>query len=462
MSEPARKSRPRRLARHFRWQDLFATAPEPVFLLDRRRRLLYVNPAWENLTGVPAAEAATLVARRPRPSSPGDAWADVLQHALTPPAEALEGAPARVRRLLPGPQGRQWWDVDFLPLRREGGGFFLLGRIRVLPAAAGAAAAAPLPERLANLRQQAAQRSSLQAWATSEVPAVRRLVAQARLAAGVAAPVLFVGEAGAGKQALARAVHAQGPGREQAFTALDGRRLPPAFVAAALFAQEGPGRSGPLETIYLKNPEDLPRDVQLRLCDWLAEAAERPDRPRLMAGSCLSLAQAVRSGRLLEELACVLGTLVLEVPPLRERLADLPALVERLLSRANAEAEVRVTGLLPDAWEVVRAYPWPGNVAELYGALRVAQGRCQGERIAAADLPAAVRQAVRLGQDAGSPPEKPLPLDHLLEQAERRLIELALRRAGGNKTVAAQALGVWRPRLLRRMKALDIPDTEPV
>jgi hypothetical protein len=461
MSEPAPEPRPRRLARHFRWQALFATAPEAAFLLDRRCRLLYVNPAWEKLTGVSAAEAAALVARRPRPSAPGDAWPDVLQHALTPPAEALEGASARVRRLLPGLESRQWWEVDFLPLRREGGGFFLLGRIRVLPAAAGATPRTPLPERLANLRQQAVERCTLATWASSEVSAVRRLMAQARLAAAVSVPVLLVGEAGVGKQALARAIHAKGPAREQAFAALDCRRLPPAFVAAVLFPEEGPGRLGPLGTVYLKDPEWLPRDMQLRLCEWLAEAAEHPGRPRLMAGSRCGLAQAVRSGRLLEDLACVLGTLVLEVPPLRERPADLPALVEQLLARANAEAAVRATGLLPDAWEVVRAYSWPGNVAELYAALRLAQGRCQGERIAATDLPAAMRQAVRLAQIQGGPPEKPLPLDHLLEQAERRLIELALRRAGGNMTKAAQALGIWRPRLLRRIKALKIADTGP-
>jgi transcriptional regulator with PAS, ATPase and Fis domain len=461
MSESVPEPRPRRLARHFRWQALFASAPEPLFLLDRRRRLLYVNPAWEKLTGVSAAEAAALVARRPRPSAPGDAWPEVLQHALTPPAEALEGAPAQVRRLLPGVEGRQWWEVAFLPLRREGGGFFLLGRIRVLPASPAAASRAPLPEGLANLRQQAVGRYTLAAWEASEAPAVRRLVAQARLAAGVSVPVLLVGEAGVGKQALARAIHAQGPAREQAFAALDCRRLPPAFVAAVLFAEEGPGRSGPLGAVYLKHLEELPREVQLRLCDWLTDPAEHPGRPRLMAGSRVAPGEAVRSGRLLEDLACVLGTLVLELPPLRERPADLPALVEQLLARANAEAAVRVTALLPDAWEVLRAYRWPGNIAELYAALRVAQGRCQGERIAAADLPAAVRQAVRLAQTPGGVPEKPLPLDHLLEQAERRLIELALRRAGGNKTKAAQALGIWRPRLLRRMEALKIADTEP-
>lgn len=455
MSEPVPDSgpvkpapRPRRLARHFRWQALLQQTADPVFLLDRRRRLLFVNHAWEALTGMPAAEAQILECRRPRPAAPGDSREDILAHALTPPSEVAQGQPGRVRRLLPGHDSHQWWEIDYLPLRQEGeaGGFFLLGRIRVLESEA--PGAVPLPERLANLRQRVVARHSLDSWSASAVPAVRRLVEQARLASQVRIPILFVGEAGSGKQTLARVIHCQGPTREQPFVALDCRRLPPEALTAILLG----GRTG---TFYLREPGRLPRDVQLRLCERLAE---RGEGPRLLAGCRRPPAEEVRAGQLLEELACALYTLVLEVPPLRERRADLPLLVEGLLARANAEGEVRVLGLAPDAWEVVNAYPWPGNLRELYRALSSARWRATGERIAAADLPASIRLALVAGAPAG---DKPLSLDQLLEQAERRLIELALRRAGGNKTRAAQQLGIWRQRLLRRMEALHIADTEP-
>jgi DNA-binding protein Fis len=455
------KPRPRPLARHFRWQSLFQHTSDPVFLLDRRRRLLFVNRAWEQLTGVPSAEAHHIegLGRRPRPSSPGDSWEMVLAHAHTPPSEVMQGTPGRVRRLLPGRDGRgagrQWWEVEFLPLGQEGGGFFLLGRIRVLEAEA--PGAVPVPERLANLRQRAAARHSLEPWAASTVPAVRRLVEQVRLACRVRVPVLLLGEPGSGKQTLARIIHYQyqGPDRDRPFVALDCRRLPPTALASALFGEwAGPGGAG---TFYLKEPVCLPRELQLRLCEMLA--VDRTDRPRILAGMLESPDEAVRGGRLLVDLACALGTLVLAVPPLRERSADLPLLVEDLLARANAEGDLRLTVLAPDAWDVVRAYSWPGNLRELYRALVVAQGRAQGERIAAADLPAAVRQAVKLAQEAGQA-DRRLPLDKILKEAERRLIEQALRRAGGNKTKASQALGIWRPRLLRRMKALKITDTE--
>jgi DNA-binding NtrC family response regulator len=355
---------------------------------------------------------------------------------------------------LPGPASRQWWEVDYLPLRQGvgSGGSFLLGRIRVLEAEA--PGTAPLPERLVNLRQRAVAHHSLAPWEASPVPAVRRLVEQARLAAQVRVPVLLVGEPGSGKRTLARAIHGLGPAREQPFIALDCRRLPPFALSAILF-----GERAAAGAFYLREPACLPRDVQLRLGELLA--GDRGQGPRLMAGCRRPPEEEVRQGRLLEELAFALSTLVLEVPPLRQRRDDLPLLVDGLLERANAEGETKVTGLAADGWEVVRAYPWPGNLRELYQALASARHRTAGERLTAADLPASIRQAVNLAQ-APAPPagDKALSLDQLLKQAEQRLLEMALRRAGGHKTRAAQILGIWRGRLMRRMKALNVADPE--
>jgi DNA-binding NtrC family response regulator len=363
-----------------------------------------------------------------------------------------------VRRLLPGRQSWQWWEVEFLPLRHEGGagGFSLLGRVRVLGDEP--AGTAPLPERLANLRQRAAGRWTLDTWAASTAPAVRRLVARARLAAGVRAPVLFVGEPGTGKETLARAVHHHGPDAERAFASLDCRRLPAAALAAVLS-----GGTPGLGAVYLREPAALPRELQLRLCDW----AGRPDGPRLLAGTRADPAAEVRDGRLLEDLACLLGTLVIEVPPLRERIDDLPLLAEQMLARACEGRDRKVPAVGSDAWDVLRGHAWPGNLRELYRVLaaaagRVAAGRATGDWVTAADVPARLRQAHALAAVPGRPAGKSPPLDYLLEQAERRLIELALRRAGGNKTKAAQELGIWRPRLLRRMEALGVRDTEEV
>src|SRR5262249_20092632 len=180
--------------------------------------------------------------------------------------------------------------------------------------------------------------------------------------------------------------------------------------------------------------------------------------PRVIAGCQVDPGQEVQAGRLLEDLYCALGTVVIALPPLRQRAGDLSGLVERILDHLNAEEDQRVTGLTPAAWEVLRAYPWPGNLRELYAVLQGARLRARSEQIDAADLPANLRLTVQLERTPAGTPERPLALDQLLEQVERRLILLALRRAKGNKSRAAEWLSVWRPRLLRRMEALGITE----
>jgi DNA-binding NtrC family response regulator len=438
----------------FRWRALFQKTSDPLFLLDRRRRLVFVNTAWEALTGRSLEDLGPLVCRRPRPAAPSDGPDEVLAHALTPPPEVIAGQAGRVRRLLPaqGEQPRRWWDVEFFPLQQGGvqGGQFILGR--VAPLAAEQMPQAALPEKVVALRERVASRHRAETWA-SALPAVRRLLEQVRLASQVAVPVLLVGEAGTGKATLARTIHYLGPGREGSFAALDCTRLPPRAVAAVLFGVSG---AGTLTTVYLKEPAHLPRDVQLRLCAQLQSAQE----VRILAGSARPPAEDVRAGRLLEELHCALATLVLEVPPLRERTADLPALVDALLERANSDGGEPATGLTAEAWELVRGSAWPGNLRELYAVLAAARRHAGGGLIGAADLPAYLRLSRRLEETPGPTPERALPLDVLLEQAERRLIELALRRTKGHKGRAAEVLSIWRQRLVRRMEALGIEDPE--
>jgi PAS domain S-box-containing protein len=446
---------------------LFREADDAIFVLDRRRRLIFVNRAWETLAGLAADQVLGLACRRPEPASATDAPDEILAHALTPPPEVLQGTMTGVRRLLPAP-GRtaRWWDVEFFPLRQRGepGRFYVLGRVLSVPMAAPPVPVA-LPEKLAALRERQARRHSLDLLSGSP-PAVRRLVEQARLAARITTPVLLVGESGSGKRTVARVIHFLGPNRERGFAALDCAHLPPAALAAVLFgAAIVPG------TLYLSQPGALPREVQQRLCEALARRAAdpaAPPRPCIIT-ACDSDPEAdVTAGRLLEELRCALSTLVLEVPPLRERLDDLPSLVERFLKRIHEESgdpanrlrelpgEPRTTALSPAAWDLFRGYAWPGNLRELFAVLRAACSHATGDRIDAGDLPARLRLTCRLAETPGPVPERVIPLDEVLEGAERRLIELALRKARGNQTRAAELLAIWRPRLIRRMKALGI------
>jgi arginine utilization regulatory protein len=292
---------------------------------------------------------------------------------------------------------------------------------------------------------------------------MRRLVEQARLASQVRLPLLIVGEKGTGKTWLARTIHNQGITREQTFLALDCAHLPPTALAEVLFDEAALLGNLQAGTIYLEEPACLPRDLQARLGDLLhsSSATDSEQAPRIIAGCKNPPDEDIQAGRLLDELSCALSTLSIWVPPLRQRQADLPGLVERLLARA-AQADLaatRVTELTPAAWELIRAYDWPGNLRELYSVLLCACRRAQGRQLESTDLPAYL--SLRSGHTPLAATERPLPLNQLLEEVERRLIRAALRMARDNKSRAAELLSIWRPRLLRRMEKLGIADPEP-
>jgi DNA-binding NtrC family response regulator len=448
---PAPEPRPADL----RWQAFFRRSTDPIFVLDRRRRVLFVNPAWENLTATPAAAARALVCRRPRPTGPDDSPEAILEHALTPPPEVLDGQTARVRRLLLGRESRRCWDVEYFPLRLEGAapGLLILGRITPVVAAE-IVRATTLSENLVALREATTRRYGPELLAGAAT-SFRRLAEQVRLAATTTAPVLLVGEPGTGKRTLARCIHYQGPAREQSFAALDCARLPATAIAEVLFGSA----ASSFGAIYFHEPSHLPRDFQLRLCELLSGAAA--ERPRILAGCGADPIEEVRAGRLLDELYSSLAVLTLSLPPLRERMNELSSLVDRFLRRCNGEGQVQIKGLAADAWEVIRAHKWPGNLRELHIVLAAARRHARTDRITAADLPASLRLQKRMEETPAPARPRPLPLDALLEEAERRLMELAIRRAGGNKKRAADLLSIPRPRIWRRLKALGLLEEEP-
>jgi DNA-binding NtrC family response regulator len=436
-----------------RWQGLFQRSREPLFLLNRQRRILFVNRAWEQLAGVSVAQARGLLCKRYKDFEAGSLKA--LGSALCPTPEAIGGRISHVRRLVPGPGAvRRWWDIDFFPLQDNQGLLGILGKVTLVADIASPQAGA-LPEKLLALRERLARRYHVDRLA-SELPALSRVAEQVRLAGQTSASVLIVGEPGTGKLWLARTIHYQGFSRERSFAALDCAGLPPAAIGAALFSSGGLAKRSSTGSIYLGNIADLPREQQDEIGEWLKEGGA--GRPRLIAGLARPAEDEIKAGRLLESLACALGTVEIELPPLRERLADLPLLMQWFLDRADSVGPRRVTGLTPEARALLAGYSWPGNLRELYEILAGAVARAKGSTLDADDLPGYLRHTAAVAELADKPAERSLPLDPLLEQVERRLIVLALRAARGNKSRAAKLLSIWRPRLLRRMKELGIPD----
>jgi transcriptional regulator with PAS, ATPase and Fis domain len=465
-SPSSRSGKP--LAQRFRWQDFFEQSADPIFVLDRRSRLLFVNHAWEQLTGIAREEARVLLCRRPQPAGPDDSWTEIVSHALTPPPGVQQGQVEKARRLLPALASReaanarpaQWWDLEFMPLRQEGKtkGLLVLGRITPL-ASDEPGQEILLPERLEALRLKRDQGITL---GEDVSPALKRVLAQARLASQIAHPVALLGEPGTGKATLARWIHSQGGARRSSFALLDCARLPAGALAALLFSERGARQRAVLGTVFLRQVNALPRDLQLCLLEKLQRSSQpeevpgAPRYPRILAGSCLPLEQSVQRGQLLPELAGALSTLVIEIPPLRQRRDELPALLGRLLERVHVEGEARI-GLTPRALEAIRTYTWPGNLRQLFETLRDARARALAAgRIDLDHLPL----GVRLADPSGQPEEWTVNLPRICEQVEKRLIELAMRRAGVNKQQLAALLSMPRATLLRRLKALNLQDPQ--
>jgi transcriptional regulator with PAS, ATPase and Fis domain len=421
-----------------RWQRWLHASAEALFLLSGQRRLAYANRAWEQATGLSLADVRGRACRR-KPRATAVEPVDQVLSALAPPPEALQGRPCQTRRRAPGPT-LGWWQIDFFPWSSAEGLLAVLGKIRVI-AETGPAHGA-LPEKLVQLRDRFQQIYRLESW-TSELPVMQRLRQQLRLAASTHLPVLIQGPAGSGKAWAARTIHQLSEQRETFFAAFD-TRLPAALVAEMLSSS----RHWRLGTLYIADIDRLPREAQVLLLHHLATERDDPG-PRVLAGRSANPNEEVRGDHLLPELHARLSALMVQVPSLAERLADLPHLLDDVLPRAAQAVDRDVRGATPEVLELLRRHAWPGNLRELYDVLAQACRHAQGDHLAADDLTFYLR-------NAPAPPEKSIRLDETLEKVERRLIELALRMANQNKTRAAELLGIWRPRLLRRLEQLGM------
>jgi transcriptional regulator with PAS, ATPase and Fis domain len=425
------------------WAALFHQTTDAVYLLNPRRRLRYVNPAFETLTRA-SADAVLHEYCHPRKVQKDlPAHRRALLQTLAPPKEVLGGRTVTVRRPVPPAKlGPPWWDLTFVPLREGDKLVGVLATITPVGVPGSTAGGKGLSDALIALRQRAVWRASLDRFG-GDSPAGRRLRAQAELAAKTFAPIWLTGGPGTGKESLARAIHYHGATRETAFGCIDCAGLQPYLVRSLLFGHNGLVETGRVGTIYLKSPGTLPADVQAELVEW----------GELLADECRVVIGAGDGTGLTPEFRAAFGVIEIHLPALAERKDDLPRLVAAILAEESV-----TTAPMPEALAVLNGWSWPGNLRELRDILRGAVRRAAGKTIEVGHLPRALRTAAtdaRAAQAAG--PVRPVPkLDEVLEQVERRLIELALRKTKGDQTAAADLLGVYRSRLVRRVKALGL------
>lgn len=310
-------------------------------------------------------------------------------------------------------------------------------------------------------RELAELRASIRQMFTEESligrsPAIRRVMEQLKLAQQSSVPVHFSGEAGSGREHLARWAHYNSPAGQRPFVPLDCRKLPidqlqSTFERLTTAANEEAFRPG---TVYLNHVDVLSRELQ-RLVLELIESKD-PLRPRIMTASHSRLRPYVESEQLLEELYFSLTSLEVEVPPLRHRPEDLQLLGQYFLEELNRGDPVQISGFTDEVWQQFRRYNWPGNVGELRAVVIEARKNCPAAIIESPHLPFRFRTGVDRQAVGPMPRPRVVPLDPLLLQVEREQIELALAEAHQNRAKAAELLGITRPRLYRRMELLGL------
>jgi DNA-binding NtrC family response regulator len=289
------------------------------------------------------------------------------------------------------------------------------------------------------------------------------------------ATVLIEGESGTGKELAARAIHHLSPRAGKKFVAIHCMALSPQLLESELFGHERGAFTGATErrigrfeqasggTLFLDEIGEIDPAVQVKILRVLGERTfERVGGNqtlhadvRLVAATNKDLAKLVAEGKFRDDLFFRLNVVQITLPPLRSRKEDIPLLVQAFLKESARENGKPFRELTAEAMACILDYDWPGNVRELRTAVEHGVVMCGGARIGLRDLPAAVRKATPgISLAAGEPAAAPDALD--LHQAERLLMFRALEESGGNRTAAAQRLGISRRTLHRRLKELQI------
>jgi DNA-binding NtrC family response regulator len=436
---------------------LLAAVGEPVYVVSATRRLVFVNEACGTWAGVDTKELAGLECRYGM--SPEVTGPEAIAAALCPPPEASSGKRLRAPIVLPGQHDRAR-QVEFIPLTMgdEGVGVLAIAQPIALDESAPAdeALGTELHARLERYRGRLRIRYHADRL-LGESPAMRLVRSQVKLAAASAASVLVVAPPGSGEP-VGRAIHygdastAAGPLVPLSCPLLDTDLLQ-ATLRGLTRSRAAAGQRP--ATLLLDEIDSLGEGAQTELSWWLAGG----DFPgRIISISPTPLTDLVSKGQFRADLACALSTLTIYLPPLAERMRDLPLLVQWYIEQSNLSKPKQIGGCSPEALDQMADYSWPGDLRELEEIIVEAHARAEGPLIGPQDLP----PRLALASQASARPAKPdetIKLEAYLAEIELELIRRALKRAKGNKTKAARLLGMTRPRFYRRLVQLGLAES---
>lgn len=304
--------------------------------------------------------------------------------------------------------------------------------------------------------------------------AMRNVFALVQRVAPNDARVLIEGESGTGKELIARVLHNHGPRREKKFLAVDCGAIPDNLLESELFGYikgaftgATQNRKGLLQeadggTLFLDEINNLPLPLQAKLLRVLQEGEVRPLGSntaqkvdvRVIAASSQNLAELVKLGSFREDLFFRLKVIILRLPPLRERSGDVPLLADHFLKKYVEVYRKSLAGFEPAAMQLMQKYHWPGNVRELEHAVEqaVVLALPQAQLITANDLP----EELRSQMESSAPLEHMSNLPAAVEALEIRMIKRALAETNGNKSQAAEKLGLSRRGFLNKLERYQI------
>jgi DNA-binding NtrC family response regulator len=284
------------------------------------------------------------------------------------------------------------------------------------------------------------------------------------------ATVLIQGESGTGKELVAKAIHQLSGRKTDPFVPVHCAALAENLLESELFGHEKGAFTGALEqrqgrfekagsgSLFLDEISEISAGVQVKLLRALEERqVERVGgdegvaiRARLIAATNRDLQEMVSSGSFREDLFYRLYVVVITLPPLRERGDDILLLLQHYLEEFNQQNQKQIAGFTPAAYEQLSAYAWPGNIRELRNIVERMVVLAQGQYIEATDLPAQVRTS------GGLLKSKELDGDVTIEEMEKEMILQALEKSEGNRTLAAERLGMSRRTLHRKLNRLGM------
>ncbi|MCC6983391.1 MAG: sigma-54-dependent Fis family transcriptional regulator, partial [Bauldia sp.] len=342
-------------------------------------------------------------------------------------------------------------------------------------------------------------------------PAMERVIQLGERAAGSQIPILIEGESGVGKELIARAIQGSGDRRSKPFVTVNCGAIPDNLVESILFGHEKGAFTGASDkhtgkfreahggTLFLDEVGELPLDVQVKLLRALQDGeidpvgAKRPIRIdfRLVSATNRDLADLVAAGRFREDLYYRLNVFPIRVPPLRERLDDVPELVRHFTARFAAEEHKTIRGIDTGALALLSSFDWPGNIRQLENAVFRAVVLADGPLLTRADFPQ-IEALAEHGGARSAPPSmaRPAPATapepYLFEPVasssaegdathedmiaavnasgevrpladiEAEMIRLALEKYHGRMSLVARRLGIGRSTLYRKLKELGL------